>query len=180
MISLAMIVKDEEILLPSLLEHVAPYVAEIVIVDTGSTDHTVQYAREFTDKVYEHPLDGDFAGARNYGLERTTMPWILHLDADEWPMTDLLEWFGRLVGEESFDAALCLIENRIDGEPVPGRFLEWHCRFFRRKYRFIRKIHEIPDTRGARMIQAPQDLRILHYKPTARQQEQNARYATWT
>jgi len=55
--SLHLLVKDEAMLLPKLLEYVSPWVEEIIIVDTGSTDGTLEIARGFTDSVFEMPLE---------------------------------------------------------------------------------------------------------------------------
>ncbi len=54
-ISLCMIVKNEEMNLKRCLDSVAGLVEEIVIMDTGSTDRTVEIASEYTSKVYSHP-----------------------------------------------------------------------------------------------------------------------------
>ena len=82
-ISLCMIVKDEEEMLPRCLAAVAEHVDEIVIVDTGSTDRTVEIAESFGANVIEFPWNGSFADARNVSLDTATGDWILWLDADE-------------------------------------------------------------------------------------------------
>lgn len=56
---------------------------ELVVVDTGSTDSTVQIARSFGAAVVSSPWTGDFAAARNAGLKMAKGTWILILDADE-------------------------------------------------------------------------------------------------
>jgi glycosyltransferase involved in cell wall biosynthesis len=56
-LSLCMIVKKEEKLLPGCLESVKDYVDEIIIVDTGSTDGTVGIAKRYNAKVYHHPWE---------------------------------------------------------------------------------------------------------------------------
>jgi len=82
-ISLCMIVRDEEHCIEQVLSTSRPYVDQIVVVDTGSTDKTIQLAEPFVD-VFEHFVwIDDFAAARNYSLEFATQPWILVLDADE-------------------------------------------------------------------------------------------------
>ncbi len=78
-----MIVKDEEEFLPGCLESVRGVADEIVIVDTGSADRTVELARAFGARVYRYEWNDDFAAARNESLKRATCGWILVLDADE-------------------------------------------------------------------------------------------------
>lgn len=82
-ISLAMIVKDEEKNLPRALKSARPWVDEIIVVDTGSTDRTVQIAEEFGAKIYHHPWEFDFAKHRNQSISYATGDWVLILDADE-------------------------------------------------------------------------------------------------
>ncbi len=82
-LSLCMIVKDEEKFLPTCLESVKDHVDEIIIVDTGSTDRTVDVAAEYNAKIYHHPWENSFSKARNYSLSYAKCDWILILDADE-------------------------------------------------------------------------------------------------
>jgi tetratricopeptide (TPR) repeat protein len=58
-------------------------VDEVVIVDTGSTDDTIEIARRHGALVHELAWDGDFAKARNHALDLTSCRWILYIDADE-------------------------------------------------------------------------------------------------
>jgi tetratricopeptide (TPR) repeat protein len=82
-LSLCMIVKDEEKFLPTCLESIKDHVDEIIIVDTGSTDRTVEVATKYNAKVYHHPWENSFSKARNYSLSYATCDWVLILDADE-------------------------------------------------------------------------------------------------
>jgi tetratricopeptide (TPR) repeat protein len=82
-ISLCMIVKNEEQFLGQCLQSVAGLVDEINVVDTGSTDRTVEIAKSF-GAIIEHRIwRDDFAWARNEALAMATKRWILVLDADE-------------------------------------------------------------------------------------------------
>jgi tetratricopeptide (TPR) repeat protein len=83
MLSLAMIVKNEEAFLGHCLASVRGLVDEMVIVDTGSTDGTVALAREAGARVFHAPWRDDFAAARNEALGHCQGDWILILDADE-------------------------------------------------------------------------------------------------
>jgi glycosyltransferase involved in cell wall biosynthesis/Tfp pilus assembly protein PilF len=82
-ISLCMIVKDEEDNLGRCLRSVEGTVDEIIVVDTGSTDGSVAIAERHGARVIHEPWKGDFAAARNVGIDAATGEWILFLDADE-------------------------------------------------------------------------------------------------
>ena len=82
-LSACMIVKNEEHFLPQALESIQPLVDEIIVVDTGSTDKTVQIAEMFGAKVYIHPWQNDFSLHRNQSIGYATGDWVLIIDADE-------------------------------------------------------------------------------------------------
>uniref|UniRef100_UPI0023F3CB9C glycosyltransferase n=1 Tax=Anaerovibrio lipolyticus TaxID=82374 RepID=UPI0023F3CB9C len=77
------ITKNEEKNLPSWLACMQEVADEIIVVDTGSTDATVEIAKEAVGKVYYFKWINDFAAAKNYAIEQATGDWILFLDADE-------------------------------------------------------------------------------------------------
>ena len=70
-------------MLPGCLSAIRDAVDEIVIVDTGSTDRTVEIAESFGARVLHFPWNGSFSDARNVGHEAATSDWIIYLDADE-------------------------------------------------------------------------------------------------
>lgn len=82
-LSLCMIVKNEAQTLPRCLESVRGVVDEIIVLDTGSQDRTVEVAQGFGARVYHFPWSNDFAAARNESLKYAQGQWILVLDADE-------------------------------------------------------------------------------------------------
>lgn len=82
-LSVCMIVKNEEKLLAQCLDSVEGVADEIIIVDTGSTDRTVEIARKHTDKIFSHQWQDSFSEARNHSLSYATCDWILQIDADE-------------------------------------------------------------------------------------------------
>lgn len=82
-ISLCMITKDEEDFLSQCLDSVKSLVDEIVIVDTGSTDKTVDIAKSYGAKVHHHPWENDYSKHRNQSISYATGDWILMMDADE-------------------------------------------------------------------------------------------------
>ncbi|MCQ6563568.1 tetratricopeptide repeat-containing glycosyltransferase family 2 protein [Paenibacillus mendelii] len=84
LLSLCMIVKNEQDVLARCLDSVKAIVDEIIIIDTGSTDHTKEIAYTYTEHVYDYVWTNDFAAARNEGIRRATSRWILVMDADEY------------------------------------------------------------------------------------------------
>lgn len=83
LLSLCMIVKNEEKNLASAIQSVADIVDEIIIVDTGSTDGTIPLAKDLATNFVQIPWNNDFSQARNISLEEARGKWILILDADE-------------------------------------------------------------------------------------------------
>jgi len=83
LLSLCVIAKNEEKNLPRCLSSVKEFVDEIVLVDTGSQDQTIQIAESFGAKVFHLEWIGDFSFAKNYATDQARGDWILFLDADE-------------------------------------------------------------------------------------------------
>lgn len=82
-LSLCMIVKNEQASLPQALNSVKDIVDEMIVLDTGSTDQTIDIAKEFGAKVYHFEWCNDFSVARNAALKYVQGKWVLVLDADE-------------------------------------------------------------------------------------------------
>jgi len=85
-LSVVLITLNEEANLPATLESVKPLVrdghGEIIVVDSGSTDRTLEIARSFGAKVFIEPWKG-FAAQKNSALDKASCDWALQLDADE-------------------------------------------------------------------------------------------------
>jgi tetratricopeptide (TPR) repeat protein len=143
-LSLCMIVRDEEQMLGRCLAAAAPAVDEIVVVDTGSTDGTVQIARSFGATVIEHPWTGSFADARNASFAAATGDWLLYLDADEVLVADDAPRLKALTGQ-TWREAISLVETSFIGELGDGSAVTHNAlRMFRNRpaYRFTGSIHE--------------------------------------
>lgn len=82
-LSACLIVKNEERNLPGCLSSIRPYVDEIVLVDTGSTDRTLEIAAQFGARIFHFEWNDDFSAARNVSLSHASGDWILIIDADE-------------------------------------------------------------------------------------------------
>ena len=82
-LSICLITRNEEKFLGQCLKSVRGLAQQIVVVDTGSTDRTLEIAREHGAEIYSFAWHDDFSAARNVALEHATGDWILMLDADE-------------------------------------------------------------------------------------------------
>src|SRR5437899_1284513 len=83
LLSAALVVRDEALVLDGCLASIEDVVDEIVLVDTGSQDDSVEIAVDHGARVIHHEWSGDFAEARNIGLEAARGEWVLYIDADE-------------------------------------------------------------------------------------------------
>ena len=78
-----MIVKDEADLIGQAISSVLPIVSEVIVVDTGSSDNTIEVAKSLGAKVFHERWNDDFSTPRNLSISKAKSDWILVLDADE-------------------------------------------------------------------------------------------------
>lgn len=167
-LSIAMIVKNEERNLERTLKplkQLNKYIeTEIIIVDTGSEDKTIDIAKKYTDKVYFHKWNNNFAHMRNISIEYCTGDWILVLDADEY-LYDV-QGLGKLLnGNEinEYNSAYIQIANfnKDIENSVNNGFITTLIRLFRNntvKYEGI--VHEQPKHE---MPVLYTNIRVVHY-----------------
>lgn len=133
MISLCMATKDEEMTVLGCIESVQNIVDEVVVVDTGSTDRTVEIVKTLGAKVIMHELKDDFGMVRNLSLRAASEDWILVLDADE-----------RIEKDD-----LPTLRNLAVINKCVGYFLPWHTylrdgrKLVDYKLNFFRNIPEV-------------------------------------
>lgn len=145
-ISLCMIVKNEENVLARCLDSVGEAVDEIIILDTGSTDRTVEIAREYTDQVEEFPWIDDFSAARNAAFDRATSDYILWLDADDVLLETDREALRGLKETMSPDVDIVMMKYDLafdgNGNPTYSNYRE---RMIRRGagLRWVGPVHEV-------------------------------------
>ena len=141
-VSLCVITKNEEERLEEFLSFFEPYVDQICVVDTGSTDRTAEIARRFTENVEILAMDRlDLAHARNRSVALATQPWILSLDPDESIALSDLPNLHRLLDDQEAHAYTFHVSNhQKDGPPV----MSLAVRLFRNdpKIRYSRPVHE--------------------------------------
>lgn len=137
-ITLCMIVRNEEKLLSRCLQSVKSKVNEIVIVDTGSTDATIEIARQYTNQIYHFKWIDDFSAARNESLKYANSEYILVLDADEY-LNDDADLYLDL--ESSLDFYLLGIQNEMS---FGRKFTHFAVRLFKNdeRMRYENRLHE--------------------------------------
>ena len=135
-------------------------VDEIVIVDTGSSDATLEIARSHKAKIVQHRWREDFSDARNVSLAHATSDWILFLDADEVLDVKSAERLTEMLTHTTHFGFFFCIYNIKEHGFVTGR--HFITRLFRnlKGVRFAGKIHEHVIPMGTR---AYAGMRIYHY-----------------
>lgn len=173
MLSGCMIVQDEEECLARALNSLHPFVDEIIVVDGGSVDSTVQIAESYEKvKLFHIPFGQDFAGQKNKALSRASGEWLFLLDADEYVERYVGKSFARLI-EGEYDAYGFNRQTFVDGWFVNPHDPDWQIRLFRNYVRYVHELHESPE--GFKRLHLA-NLSIKHYKTSAMQQKDNELY----
>lgn len=177
MISGYLIVQDEEECIARALDSMHPYVDEIIVVDSGSTDRTKEIAAGYP-KVTVHDLPwpsgvpDDFSVQRNKAVALCNGDYIFSLDADEYIEPYVGEAIGHLVARAEHDAFALARQTFIDGYLTNSLYPDYQVRLFKPYLRYAQKIHE-------GIVGAPSvgfcNLIIKHYKTNAWQQKDNKR-----
>jgi glycosyltransferase involved in cell wall biosynthesis len=136
-VAAALIVRNEERFLFGCLQCLRGCVDEVVVVDTGSEDTSIDIARAVGAVVLHHKWSQDFAAARNAGLDAVTCNWVLSIDADE----RLHLPRGGAVADY-LDASAIAVNVRFKPKTGYTRYPE--ARLFRndRRLRFAGRVHE--------------------------------------
>lgn len=150
-LSIPMMVKNESKKLEQVLESLKPLMeaieSELIIVDTGSEDNTVEIARKYTDKVYFHEWNNDFSHMRNITLSYAKGEWIFIVDGDEVledskPVIDFLSANTN----STIETGLISIKNITNDDNSTSFSLNKSPRIFRNRpdFRFTGAVHNQP------------------------------------
>ncbi|MVX62329.1 glycosyltransferase [Clostridium chromiireducens] len=145
MLSLCMIVKNEEENLKNCLSKVVAFIDEIIIVDTGSNDNTKNIAKKFTNKIYDFKWCNDFSKARNFSIKKASNDWVFVLDADELIIDFLMGNVEKFIRKPSNENKVGRIQrtNIIEDETGDKKYIERVNRLFNRNYfHYEGTIHE--------------------------------------
>ena len=151
-LSVCLIVRNESHHLPKALASVKGIAAEIVVVDTGSTDDTVSIATAMGAKILHFEWIDDFAAARNAAIEAATQPWILSLDADQQLTSDSAKVLAKALERTDCMAQVVTIDlygaPTTNSDPTVGQskveLAFKSLRLFRNhpQIRFLGRVHE--------------------------------------
>jgi len=143
-IALTMIVRNEESNLHRCFESVKNVVDEIIMVDTGSTDASVDIAKKYNVKISKIKWANDFSEARNKALERVQSDWILHLDADECLTKESESLILGLINNTSADAFSVVVRNYQSDLDMIKYIDDPQIRIFRnyKGYQYEQPVHE--------------------------------------
>lgn len=165
-ISACLIVRDEEAVIEDCLASIESWVDEIILVDTGSTDKTLEIAGKFDKvKIFHQPWQNDFSFHRNYSIEQATKSWIFIIDADERVIPGDGENVKKvMVGLENDIFIIAVDIFNLYGQPRVIRSHAKGLRFFWRANnpKYIGRIHNRPIVEGgAKLYKLP--FRINHF-----------------
>jgi tetratricopeptide (TPR) repeat protein len=158
-VSLCMIVKDEESNLADCLESVRDFVDEMVVLDTGSRDRTVEIAQAAGAKVHSFEWCDDFAAARNAGLRHIETDWVLVLDADEVLVSGAVPAL-RVAMQDEHCLVVNLVRQELGANQIPyslvSRLFRKHSAIY-----FNRAYHESIDDSVVNLINQDPQWKVL-------------------
>lgn len=150
MLSVVVLTKNEENRIKACLESVK-WADEIIVVDNGSKDKTLEIAKQYTNKIIEVQSE-DFADLRSRGFKETKGKWVLYVDSDERVLDSLRKEIEKLITDNSFSAYAISRRNIIFGKEVNyGPYKQdWVIRLLKRSdfEVWVGKVHEYPKFRG--------------------------------
>lgn len=149
LLSIVMMVKNEEKILNKTLESLKglrySIESELIIIDTGSTDNTINIAKKHTEKIYFHKWDNDFSSMRNKAISYSKGQWIFILDADEvlTDCTKMIEFFNSDLCKK-FNSASIKLKNIYSFEKNSYGYASILRLFRNNNFKFVGKVHEQP------------------------------------
>lgn len=156
-LGLAMIMQNEETHIPVSIAQFYHAVTDIVVVDGGSGDRSVEWAERMGARVFHRLFDNDFSAQKNYAIEQLKTDWVYLHDPDERVEPTVLELLTKLIteagqrafmmadilpdAEETFDCIGISRKNFIDGVQT-SVYPDYQYRLFKNYCRFEGPVHE--------------------------------------
>lgn len=150
MLSAIIIAKNEQDRIKTCLESVK-WADEIIVLDNGSTDKTLEIVKQYTNKIFRFE-NQDYAAFRNKAFEKASGDWVLYVDPDERVLTPLRNEIEQLIKANDCSAYAISRKNIIFGKEVKyGPFWpDWVIRLLKREHfeEWVGAIHEYPKFKG--------------------------------
>ena len=167
-VSICMIMKNEEKNLRKCLDSAKSLGSEFILVDTGSTDSTIDIAKEYTSHVYHFDWIQDFAAARNYSLSLASNDWVLILDCDESISSIDMDSLSKFMGNHPDKIGLVSRRNHYEMNQSDSVYTDQVERFFNRNlYEYKGEVHEQVVSKTSLLISPNQkksiDLHLEHF-----------------
>lgn len=167
MISTVIVTFNEEAVLKDCLESVAKESDEIIVVDLGSLDKSVEIAKSFGAKVFTHERVEYVEEVRDYAVSKASGDWVLVLDPDERMTSNLWNTLKEKVSDDKYVAINIPRKNIFFGRFIAHSnwWPDKHVRFFKKgKVSWFHKVHLYPKVLGS-ILELPvkEDLAIVHY-----------------
>lgn len=142
-ISICIITKNEASNLDECLKCASKYPFELVVVDTGSSDDSVEVARKYTDKVFFFEWCNDFSKAKNYAISCATNDFVMVLDTDEFITSADFDQMKELISANAHKVGRIERVNVFERNKDRNTNKERINRVFdRRLYHYVGSIHE--------------------------------------
>lgn len=193
-ISQCLIAKNEEENIGYCLNHLKSVVDEQIVVDTGSSDRTVEIAKEIGAEVFHYEWIDDFSAARNFALSKAKGDWIIFLDCDEYfddnSIPLIKNYIEVIDGEKHIDGILSEFINIDKDKNIISTVKNISARIFRNKknIRYKNRIHELLADLGRENFDfnvvcydGSKELKILHTgydKTVVKEKSKNERNIT--
>ncbi|MBU0501844.1 MAG: glycosyltransferase [Candidatus Margulisbacteria bacterium] len=180
-LSACMIVKNEAKMLEKTLPSLSQYADEIILVDTGSTDKTIEVAKKYGAKISSFTWINDFAAARNESLKLATGDWIIWVDADEYfneanlklLKKTLLETKAEALNVTLYESALATCETKNGYRRVKA--FKNNCGFH-----FVRPINEQLVNKAGRVVKGEaSNISLFHWGKDLGQEKMNEKRARY-
>ncbi len=166
MISAVIVSYNEATSLQNCLESIKDFAGEIIVVDLGSEDKTMEICKRYGVKVFKHKLVPFVEEVRNFAISKAEGEWLLVLDPDEEISEGLGEQLKKVIKDQQYRGVSIPRKNIFFGKWI--RHSNWwpdrHIRFFKKgSVKWNTRIHSYPDTDGSILVlDAKENLAIIH------------------
>ena len=177
--------KNEEKDIEAAIQNARQCADEVLVVDSGSTDRTVELAQKNGARVVFREWDNDFAAQRNFALSQTDADWVLYLDADERMNDELVRTVKKIISDNPSDVGRKKQFSMQRKSVAFGKKFsygplhpDWVTRLFpRESMTWTGKVHEHPEC-SLPLEKLPGHLEHYTYRNWQEWEEKMARYST--